>query len=59
MNLCINARDAMPDGGKLTVITSTVMLDEDYCRLHPETDPGKVRSAGNLGHRPWDGQGHR
>ncbi len=41
MNLAVNARDAMPDAGKLTVKTDLVMLDEDYCRLHVEANPGK------------------
>ncbi len=40
MNLALNARDAMPDGGNLTVSTQTVTLDEEQSRLHIEADPG-------------------
>src|SRR5208282_4321662 len=35
------ARDAMPRGGKLTIETSNVSLDESYARLHPPAEPGE------------------
>ena len=41
MNLAVNARDAMPDKGNLTVKTEALTLDEEYCRLHVEANPGE------------------
>jgi PAS domain S-box-containing protein len=40
MNLAINASDAMPDGGTLTIQTMNTVLDEKFCRSHPNTRPG-------------------
>ena len=39
MNLAVNSRDAMPEGGKLTIETTNVDLDEDYCRRHVAIEP--------------------
>jgi PAS domain S-box-containing protein len=41
LNLAINARDAMPSGGKLTLEAANVAADEEYCRINPELAPGQ------------------
>jgi two-component system cell cycle sensor histidine kinase/response regulator CckA len=45
-NLCVNARDAIADVGKVTIETSNVVLDQEYCRKRPGHTPGEyVRLA--------------
>jgi PAS domain S-box-containing protein len=52
VNLAINARDAMADGGKLTVEALNQTLDLDYCRSNPEVTPGQyvVICVSDTGH---------
>ncbi len=40
-NLCVNARDAITDRGKVTIETGSTVIDEDYCRAHAGCVPGE------------------
>lgn len=41
MNLCVNARDAMQDGGSISITAQNVFLDENYARMHIEAKSGR------------------
>jgi PAS domain S-box-containing protein len=44
MNLAVNARDAMSEGGRLNISVRNITLDEDYAAIHPGLDPGEFVS---------------
>jgi two-component system cell cycle sensor histidine kinase/response regulator CckA len=41
MNLCVNARDAMPSGGTISIRAENIDVDENYAQMHLEAKPGK------------------
>ncbi len=41
VNLAVNGRDAMPDGGRLLIEVELTELDEEYAYMHPGTEPGR------------------
>ena len=52
MNLGVNAKDVMPDGGRLIFETENTTLDEQYCKTHPGASPGEyvLLSISDTGH---------
>ena len=41
MNFCVNARDAMPGGGRLSIVAENILIDDNYARMNIEARPGR------------------
>ncbi|MGO9118290.1 MAG: PAS domain S-box protein [Desulfomonilaceae bacterium] len=52
MNLAVNSEHAMPEGGKLTIATANITLDEEFCRSYPEMHAGNyaMLTVSDTGH---------
>ena len=59
LNLAVNARDAMPAGGRLTIETANTYIDEAYAPAYQELRPGQFRHDCGQRYRHRDDQGHR
>ncbi len=56
VNLSVNARDAMPDGGRLLIEAENTELDDEYAYMHPDTAPGRYVRLKVERHRRRDGR---